>query len=81
MESRLYHHGIKGQKWGVKNGPPYPLDKNGKPTKSNSSTTSINRSKNINESIRKGKIRINNLPDYTVGSLTKFINNGNEYIS
>lgn len=24
--SELYHHGIKGQKWGVKNGPPYPLD-------------------------------------------------------
>lgn len=23
----LEHHGIKGQKWGVKNGPPYPLDK------------------------------------------------------
>lgn len=22
----LYHHGIKGQRWGVKNGPPYPLD-------------------------------------------------------
>lgn len=22
---RLQHHGIKGQKWGVKNGPPYPL--------------------------------------------------------
>lgn len=21
----LYHHGIMGQKWGVKNGPPYPL--------------------------------------------------------
>lgn len=21
----LMHHGIKGQKWGVKNGPPYPL--------------------------------------------------------
>ena len=21
----LYHHGIKGQKWGVQNGPPYPL--------------------------------------------------------
>ena len=21
----LYHHGIKGQRWGVKNGPPYPL--------------------------------------------------------
>ena len=25
----LYHHGIKGQKWGVRNGPPYPLDHNG----------------------------------------------------
>lgn len=23
----LCHHGIKGQRWGVKNGPPYPLDK------------------------------------------------------
>lgn len=22
----LQHHGIDGQKWGVKNGPPYPLD-------------------------------------------------------
>jgi len=22
----LVHHGIKGQKWGVQNGPPYPLD-------------------------------------------------------
>lgn len=23
--SHLAHHGIKGQKWGVENGPPYPL--------------------------------------------------------
>ena len=23
--STLCHHGIKGQKWGVQNGPPYPL--------------------------------------------------------
>ena len=22
----LYHHGIQGQKWGKKQGPPYPLD-------------------------------------------------------
>ncbi|MEY8515334.1 hypothetical protein AALC25_00130 [Lachnospiraceae bacterium 29-84] len=22
----LCHHGVKGQKWGVKNGPPYPID-------------------------------------------------------
>lgn len=25
--SELYHHGIKGQKHGVRNGPPYPLSK------------------------------------------------------
>lgn len=24
----LAHHGIKGQKWGVRNGPPYPLKRN-----------------------------------------------------
>lgn len=23
----LFHHGIRGQKWGVRNGPPYPLRK------------------------------------------------------
>lgn len=23
--NELYHHGIKGQKWGKRNGPPYPL--------------------------------------------------------
>lgn len=28
----LQHHGIKGQKWGVKNGPPYPLDQQVKGT-------------------------------------------------
>jgi len=24
-QQELYHHGIKGQEWGVRNGPPYPL--------------------------------------------------------
>lgn len=26
-QSELLHHGIKGQSWGVRNGPPYPLDR------------------------------------------------------
>ncbi len=26
----LAHHGVKGQKWGVKNGPPYPISQGGK---------------------------------------------------
>lgn len=27
MSTFLYHHGVKGQQWGVLNGPPYPIDK------------------------------------------------------
>ncbi len=26
-KSYISHHGIKGQKWGVQNGPPYPIEK------------------------------------------------------
>lgn len=26
LKESLQHHGIKGQEWGVRNGPPYPLD-------------------------------------------------------
>lgn len=26
----LWHHGVKGQQWGIQNGPPYPLDKDGR---------------------------------------------------
>ena len=27
--SELYHHGVRGQKWGKRNGPPYPLNEQG----------------------------------------------------
>ena len=30
MTDELKHHGIPGQKWGKRNGPPYPLDSGGK---------------------------------------------------
>ncbi|MCC8098001.1 MAG: hypothetical protein LIO44_05500 [Eubacterium sp.] len=44
----LCHHGTKGQKWGVKNGPPYPLKRNLK-KKSESS-------KIIEEAVKAGKV-------------------------
>lgn len=28
--NELYHHGIKGQTWGIRNGPPYPLNQDSK---------------------------------------------------
>lgn len=50
----LAHHGIKGQKWGVKNGPPYPLDKHQKrdtiveeAIKSGEVSSKINREKQL----------------------------------
>ena len=31
----LQHHGIKGQKWGIRNGPPYPIEENDSGTNKN----------------------------------------------
>ena len=32
-QNSILHHGIEGQKWGVQNGPPYPLDRQTNGTK------------------------------------------------
>ena len=45
----LAHHGIKGQKWGVKNGPPYPLDSQSKSTSEKRATTGRRNSNGENE--------------------------------
>lgn len=34
----IAHHGIKGQKWGVRNGPPYPLSKGAKSSEKKTSS-------------------------------------------
>lgn len=52
----LMHHGVKGQKWGVRNGPPYPLkDGRSKGKAKVSSQTSVTKStySKINDIFRK----------------------------
>lgn len=51
----LYHHGVKGQKWGVRNGPPYPIGKGG--SGSNGSVAkSSGRDTIVEDAIRSGKV-------------------------
>lgn len=50
----LRHHGILGQEWGVRNGPPYPLDK--KTIKSAYKQQKIN-NKSINKGVRSDNFR------------------------
>ena len=38
----LEHHGIKGKKWGIRNGPPYPLDPEGQYMKVSHLNTDMN---------------------------------------
>ncbi len=37
----IAHHGIDGQKWGVRNGPPYPLSRKGSITKKKNVTSKV----------------------------------------
>lgn len=53
---QLYHHGIKGQKWGERNGPPYPLNnqpKNFTKTKGTFAESGQNDSKNTQWTTKK----------------------------
>ena len=43
----IAHHGIKGQKWGVRNGPPYPLDESVSGELKNAAGQSIIKAKHI----------------------------------
>ena len=43
----LVHHGIEGQEWGVKNGPPYPLNR-----KTNNSKKKVQNKTNNKETLK-----------------------------
>ena len=58
--SELYHHGIKGQKWGVRNGPPYPLYSNGRLGRAEQLTSQVlNKYKNQYNNLKHVKIADN----------------------
>lgn len=53
IEREIEHHGIMGQKWGKRNGPPYPL--NGTHTISEKLLNSENQNESTKKAIAKGK--------------------------
>lgn len=55
QSSYLSHHGVKGQKWGVQNGPPYPLDSGNDSSKKKKS----NAGKYLDQNIKRGKDKPN----------------------
>ena len=58
--NELYHHGIKGQKWGVRNGPPYPLNSNGRLGRAEQLTSqTLNKYKNQYNNLKHVKITDN----------------------
>lgn len=50
-EKELIHSGVKGMKWGVRNGPPYPIENSGKVTKVRGQHDNL-----VEEAIRSGEV-------------------------
>ena len=57
MNMSLFHHGVKGQQWGVKHGPPYPIQK-GNPVTLRAGTK-ISRLSIYDESVSQGRAYVN----------------------
>ena len=56
MTNTLTHHGIQGQKWGERNGPPYPLSK----SPSTKSKTKVRKTEAQKESERQKRYDVKN---------------------
>lgn len=57
MNNSLQHHGVKGQQWGVRHGPPYPIQKGSGVTLRMG--TKISRLSIYDESVSEGKAYVN----------------------
>ncbi len=73
--AELMHHGVKGQKWGVRNGPPYPIDRSGESSKMR---ISISEDKFVNYALNPAKDP--NKARAFKDALGYTINNANELI-
>lgn len=68
QNSALKHHGIEGQKWGIRNGPPYPLDQE----KSDSYNKTMNFNNFMNTKVDYGVLYNGKRLMYDDGSLDNF---------
>lgn len=62
FDDELKHHGIKGQKWGVKNGPPYPI-KYEKSVEKNDKHSKIKTTKIAHEKFTEYALNFDKAPD------------------
>ena len=87
-ERYLAHHGIKGQKWGVKNGPPYPLDRTahdyvvtgGSLSKEEKRQQRIDKVKSDLDKRKNGFTSLDSIPKAEIDYYDEVFNNHNEKV-
>lgn len=78
MNQELYHHGVKGMKWGVRR----YQDTSGRLTSAGKQHLKDQRiNKKIESYIKSGKAKVKNLEDYKVGAITMTAPSGEKYLS
>lgn len=63
MENNLSHHGIRGMKWGKRNGPPYPLTQSSKSQAERKASTGKTEGSEKKDAETSGKKKISDMSD------------------